>query len=612
MPEQYHGSDITPCPVTSGSIVDSWGDKREPRLWNTFINLGVNQMDLDQRKLYKRSHSWAHRTSKHILREPTEKRGPAQCLQKAWPFTPDEPNENQLIAHELEIGDLPKSKAPSLGEEGHTERCKEPSLRKFVSSPPRLDCEAEQSPMKTDYFSDILANDAHASGDDAPSPKTKCVLSLSDAIRHSVLPESLALNASLPECNIPEQQSGQVWPACAGTKNPFDYPSFEDFLRDLQRREPERVPDSPGYYKRTPQERLQELLSWDDPSEPPECTYKPSSSNQSLPYSPSATGQPSAGSDNLSHPGQPQAWARQLQPQLPQCVALAAKPANTFAAGPYHVKQDARAPSQTPHLATPARQPTKGIEFCCVQQNATGLCHVQRETSMPSEILPSAAVAGHPVSMAARHCCAKQEPQVLESSLSWADVYDQELEAADVIVDNEVDDKFKDVIGNEIFDTKCQRKCTVLAKITKEVLDSFPDIPEGCTLMIRNIPERCTLDELVTSIDAYEMGSKLQCVYLPAIFTNGRRKNQGYAFVNFDSQSAADEIRRMWHGKYIFDVSPSKCKSGPCRYLNIGEPKVRGLRENLLAWSTSKTSRIKNAAFRPHLFNDAMPFGSAV
>lgn len=141
------------------------------------------------------------------------------------------------------------------------------------------------------------------------------------------------------------------------------------------------------------------------------------------------------------------------------------------------------------------------------------------------------------------------------------------------------------------------------------LVEETPDIPEGCTLMIRNLPEHMTSGGLTAAIEGEGLGENLQALYMPAMFGAGRRMNHSYAFVNFDTSDAARSLINKWHKASVFRNSSwgSFDNKGSSRdNLNISWANTQGLRENLALWSKKKTASIRNRNFRPVLFNAAL------
>mmetsp|Transcript_14289 Transcript_14289/g.25457 ORF Transcript_14289/g.25457 Transcript_14289/m.25457 type:complete len:449 (+) Transcript_14289:19-1365(+) len=141
-------------------------------------------------------------------------------------------------------------------------------------------------------------------------------------------------------------------------------------------------------------------------------------------------------------------------------------------------------------------------------------------------------------------------------------------------------------------------------------LAGHPEIPEGCTVMIRNIPGCMMVRPILDHIELLGLGMHVQCFYMPSTFSDKRPISNGYAFVNFDCNEAAEVLEQAWHNAFSF--LPRQCLRQGKKFtkaLNISRAKVQGLRENLLRWSNSKTARIKNDYFKPMLFNEAMRFG---
>jgi len=69
---------------------------------------------------------------------------------------------------------------------------------------------------------------------------------------------------------------------------------------------------------------------------------------------------------------------------------------------------------------------------------------------------------------------------------------------------------------------------------------------QNTTVMMRNVPNNYTREMLLAMLDDEGFSSHYDFIYLPMDF--GRRANLGYAFVNLDSESTAQEFWQVFNG----------------------------------------------------------------
>eukprot|EP00448_Togula_jolla_P003664 CAMPEP_0170620446 /NCGR_PEP_ID=MMETSP0224-20130122/28061_1 /TAXON_ID=285029 /ORGANISM="Togula jolla, Strain CCCM 725" /LENGTH=218 /DNA_ID=CAMNT_0010946617 /DNA_START=272 /DNA_END=928 /DNA_ORIENTATION=+ len=151
--------------------------------------------------------------------------------------------------------------------------------------------------------------------------------------------------------------------------------------------------------------------------------------------------------------------------------------------------------------------------------------------------------------------------------------------------------------------------CRKLGAALKEVTSGKPDCEKAVkclvgpkahvwleadtTVMLRNIPNRYTVEELLTEVRAYNFEGLFDFVYLPFDFQ--QKKNKGYAFINFNSPSTRARFVA------VFD------KGGLTRYatrkvLELAPAFTQGCKENMRKYSTKDGSRSTNKWFRPMVF----------
>ncbi|CAK0853576.1 unnamed protein product [Prorocentrum cordatum] len=121
------------------------------------------------------------------------------------------------------------------------------------------------------------------------------------------------------------------------------------------------------------------------------------------------------------------------------------------------------------------------------------------------------------------------------------------------------------------------------------------------TCMVCNIPAECSVGELVQELDRYGFKGKFDFCYMPCDFVSG--KSKGYAFVNFESCTAASCFQSTWHGSQRF---PSR----PCsRTLKVTPAHIQGRAANMAMVSQTMGS-IRNPSFRRHPAAGPVPLGA--
>lgn len=97
-------------------------------------------------------------------------------------------------------------------------------------------------------------------------------------------------------------------------------------------------------------------------------------------------------------------------------------------------------------------------------------------------------------------------------------------------------------------------------------------LPPGVTtLMIQNIPARCSTEDL---LEIWPSNGSYDLLYLP--FSKKQRRPSGYAFVNFTSHEAAVVFRKRWQGASLDESKGSKRKR-----LNMFASADQGFEENV-------------------------------
>lgn len=118
--------------------------------------------------------------------------------------------------------------------------------------------------------------------------------------------------------------------------------------------------------------------------------------------------------------------------------------------------------------------------------------------------------------------------------------------------------------------------------------DSLP--PGATTLMIRNIPARCSVQDL---LDMWPPNGSYDLLHLP--FSAKQHRPSGYAFVNFTSYEAAVAFRQCWNGTLLE-------KGGKSKRLSIMASATQGFEENILRCGSAS---IASERYVPVVFNGA-------
>eukprot|EP00448_Togula_jolla_P039356 CAMPEP_0170626932 /NCGR_PEP_ID=MMETSP0224-20130122/31646_1 /TAXON_ID=285029 /ORGANISM="Togula jolla, Strain CCCM 725" /LENGTH=262 /DNA_ID=CAMNT_0010953787 /DNA_START=17 /DNA_END=806 /DNA_ORIENTATION=+ len=120
----------------------------------------------------------------------------------------------------------------------------------------------------------------------------------------------------------------------------------------------------------------------------------------------------------------------------------------------------------------------------------------------------------------------------------------------------------------------------------------FDTAQETTTLMLRQIPLRCTQQRLMHIIDKVGFKDRYNFLYMP---THGRSCiNRGFAFCNLESEKVAKEFFRMCHGRYL----PAMLSKEP---LDVCAAEIQGYERNIIhhAIKFSDQQRCPTFFFRP-------------
>jgi hypothetical protein len=123
--------------------------------------------------------------------------------------------------------------------------------------------------------------------------------------------------------------------------------------------------------------------------------------------------------------------------------------------------------------------------------------------------------------------------------------------------------------------------------------EPWPD--DATTVMLRNIPNRYTAEELLSEVIDEGFNSSFDFFYLPADF--GTKRNRGYAFINFTAPDLARGFAQIFANRKLTRYSTQKT-------LDAVPAVTQGFDENVLNYTRkeAKSKRVHNPWFRPIIF----------
>lgn len=118
--------------------------------------------------------------------------------------------------------------------------------------------------------------------------------------------------------------------------------------------------------------------------------------------------------------------------------------------------------------------------------------------------------------------------------------------------------------------------------------------PEGhTTVMLRNIPNRYTAEELLAEMIAGGFEGSFDFFYLPIDFKT--KRNRGYSFINFFSSDVAARFVKTFDRERLTRYTTQKI-------LEVSPAVTQGFQANVARYVRKDAQRIKNAWFRPMIF----------
>jgi hypothetical protein len=116
------------------------------------------------------------------------------------------------------------------------------------------------------------------------------------------------------------------------------------------------------------------------------------------------------------------------------------------------------------------------------------------------------------------------------------------------------------------------------------------------TLMVRNIPRKCSQRMLLTDIVAAGYGHAVDFLYLPTDISSA--KNLGYAFINFMQPDYASSFRDRFHKKHLPSMRGSRAG------ISVSYAVIQGLEANVEnVMKNASVHRIRNPEYLPLVYS---------
>jgi len=127
---------------------------------------------------------------------------------------------------------------------------------------------------------------------------------------------------------------------------------------------------------------------------------------------------------------------------------------------------------------------------------------------------------------------------------------------------------------------------------------SFPERnvwpSDATTVMLRNLPNRYTAEELIAEMLAAGFQGAFDFFYLPIDFTT--KRNKGYCFINFHSQPVAGYFVQKFHQQRLTRYATRKI-------LEVSPALTQGLEANVAQYARKDAQRVHNPWFRPMILS---------
>lgn len=134
----------------------------------------------------------------------------------------------------------------------------------------------------------------------------------------------------------------------------------------------------------------------------------------------------------------------------------------------------------------------------------------------------------------------------------------------------------------------------------ESVANLFSD--DKTTVMMRNIPNRYTCEELLSEVMMAGFDEAFDFFYLPMDFKT--KRNRGYGFINFHTVDIAKEFALAFHRRQLSLYSSKKI-------VEVAPAVTQGYAANMTKYFEKDSERIKNDWFRPMLFSKSSCLRSA-
>jgi hypothetical protein len=131
-----------------------------------------------------------------------------------------------------------------------------------------------------------------------------------------------------------------------------------------------------------------------------------------------------------------------------------------------------------------------------------------------------------------------------------------------------------------------------------DILEMWPK--EATTVMLRNIPNRYTAEEVLAEMLAVGFEGLFDFFYLPIDFTT--KRNRGYSFINFREAAEAWRFVQAFHGERLTRYATQKI-------LEVSPALTQGFEANVTQYVRKDAQRIQNPWFRPMIFADIFADG---
>lgn len=115
----------------------------------------------------------------------------------------------------------------------------------------------------------------------------------------------------------------------------------------------------------------------------------------------------------------------------------------------------------------------------------------------------------------------------------------------------------------------------------------------GTTVMLRNIPNRYTAEELLAELLSEGFEDTFDFFYLPIDFRT--KRNRGYGFINFHSSDLSKRLVISFHQRQLTRYTTQKV-------LEVAPALTQGFDANVAQYVKKDSQRILNPWFRPMIF----------